>query len=186
MPERRNAAGWRIVESEIVIETPHLRLRRDDIVLPDGSRIDNYYVRESRGFSVIFALTPEQRVVLVRQYKHGIGRALLELPAGAIDPGETPEACATRELAEETGYTGSAPELLATFVTDPTNSDARFHLFLVREARPTHEQQLDVTEDIAVRLASLEEMRRYARDGTIEVSSHVASIYFVLDGLGKL
>jgi 8-oxo-dGTP pyrophosphatase MutT (NUDIX family) len=186
MPERRTAAGWRIVESEIVIETPHLRLRRDDIVLPDGTRIDNYYVRESRGFCVICALTPDHEVVLVSQYKHGIGRTLTELPAGAIDPGETPEACAVRELAEETGYAGDPPERLATFVTDPTNSDASFHLFLVREARLRGRQRLDATEDIAVRTASLAELRRYARDGTIEVSSHVASIYRVLEFLGTL
>jgi 8-oxo-dGTP pyrophosphatase MutT (NUDIX family) len=186
MPERRTAAGWRIVESEIVIETPHLRLRRDDIVLPDGTRIDNYYVRESRGFCVICALTPEQDVVLVTQYKHGIGRALTELPAGAIDPGETPAACAVRELAEETGYAGDPPERLASFVTDPTNSDACFHLFLVREARPRGPQRLDATEDIAVRLVSLADLHRYARDGTIEVSSHVASIYRLLEFLGKL
>jgi len=186
MPERRTAGGWRIVASDIVIETPHLRLRRDDIVLPDGSRINDYYVRESRGFAVIFALTPDERVVMVRQYKHGVGRQLLELPAGAIDPGESPLGCAERELAEETGYRGGPPELLATFVTDPTNSDACFHLFLVREAVPAGSQHLDPTENIEVSLASLDQLLRFARDGSIEVSSHVASIYFVLDRLGKL
>jgi ADP-ribose diphosphatase len=188
MAEKRDAPGWRIVGSEIVIETPHLRLRRDEVVLPSGRRIENYYVRESRGFSVVFALTPDDRVVLVRQYKHGIGRDVLELPAGAIDPDETPLECARREFAEETGFCGEPDELehLATFATDPTNSDAHFHLFLVRNARPAGTQRLDVTEAIEVRLATFEELRRFVRDGTIEVSSHVAAVYYVLDRLGKL
>ena len=187
MPERSDEPAWRIVDSEIVIETPHLRLRRDDIVLPGGERIANYYVRESRGFAVIFAQTPDDRVLLVRQYKHGIGRAVLELPAGAIDPGETPLDCATRELAEETGYRSPAQlEAVATYVTDPTNSDARFHLFHARQVQVAGRQELDITEDIAVQLAGLDELRAFVRDGAIEVSSHVAAVYVMLDRLGHL
>jgi 8-oxo-dGTP pyrophosphatase MutT (NUDIX family) len=186
MPDRPQARGWQIAGSEIVIDTPHLRLRRDAIVLPGGARIENYYVRESRGFSVVFALTPDERVVLVKQYKHGIARSVLELPAGGIDPGESPLDCARRELVEETGYAAPAFEHVATFVTDPTNSDAQFHLFLARDARFDREQRLEPTEDIEVRLATFEELRRFASDGTIEVASHVAAIYFLLDRLERL
>jgi len=187
MPERGDEAGWRIVESEIVIETPHLRLRRDDIALPGGQRIANYYVRESRGFAVIFALTADERVVLVEQYKHGIGRTVLELPAGAIDPGETPQECAARELAEETGYRSPrALEHVATYVTDPTNSDARFHLFFAPSAAPAGAQHLEITENITVSEVPLDELRGLVRDGRIEVSSHVAAIYVMLDRLGRL
>jgi 8-oxo-dGTP pyrophosphatase MutT (NUDIX family) len=187
MPDESTKRRWQVAASEIVIDTPHLRLRRDAIVLPSGGRIENYFVRESRGFSVIFALTPDERVVLVRQYKHGIGRSVLELPAGAIDPGEAPLACASRELVEETGYASEAQlEHAATFAVDPTNSDAHFHLFIARDARPIGAQELDATEDIDVQLATFDELRRYVRDGTIEVGSHVAAIYFILDRLGKL
>jgi ADP-ribose pyrophosphatase len=178
--------GWRVVGSEIVIETPYLRLRRDQIELPDGHRVDSYFVRESRGFCVIFALTPDWRVPLVRQYKHGIGQTVLELPAGAIDPEESPATCARRELAEETGYAGDEPEHLASFAFDPTGSDTYFHVFLVRGAQPTQAQCLDPTEQIEVELATLDELRRYVRDGTIRVGTHVAVVYYVLDRLGKL
>jgi len=184
----QNDGGWQIVESEIVIETPHLRLRRDRIELPDGARIGDYYVRESRGFCVVFALTPDERVVLVRQYKHGIGETLLELPAGGVDPGESPEDCARRELAEETGYVADAEtfERVGTFVFDPTSSTTRYHVFLGRNARPSVATDFDATEQIAVELATLEELRRYVRDGTIHVGVHVGSIYYVLDRLGRL
>jgi len=113
---------WRVTSSSYVVDTEHLRLRKDRIELPDGRTIDDYYVRESRGFVVIFATTPDGRVVLVRQYKHGIDRVLLELPAGAIDPGEQPLQTAIREFSEETGYEG-AMEHAHSFCTDPTNAN---------------------------------------------------------------
>lgn len=183
-PER----PWKVVESQYVIETKYLRLRKDSVVLPDGQRIDDYYVRESPGFSVIFATTPDSRVLLVRQYKHGIRKAILELPAGAIDPGESAMACARRELEEETGYVGTPaePEHAATFITDPTNSNSRFFLFHVRNVTARGLQALEPTEQITVELATFEELRRYIRDGTIDCSPHVTSIYFMLDRLGRL
>jgi ADP-ribose pyrophosphatase len=180
--------AWRIVESRVVIETPHLRLRRDEIELPNGIRIGDYYVRESRGFTIVFAVTPDERVVLVRQYKHGIAEAILELPAGALDFDETPEACARRELGEETGYVAGTPSLehMGTFIYDPTSSTTRYHLYLARDARPLLATSFDETEDIEIQLATFDELRRYVRDGTIEVGVHVASIYYVLDRLGRL
>jgi ADP-ribose pyrophosphatase len=178
--------GWKILHSETVISTPHLRLRRDRIELPNGAIVDDYFVRETRGFAVIFAQTHDDRVLLVRQYKHGIGEDVLELPAGAIDEGETPVACAHRELAEETGYAVAALERVTTLATDPTNSDGRLHLFAGRGARRVCEPHLDPTEAIAVEFATLADLRRYVGDGTIAVSSHVAAIYLMLDRLGRL
>jgi ADP-ribose pyrophosphatase len=179
---------WKVLRSDYVIETPHLRLRSDHIELPGGQQISDYFVRESRGFAVIFALTPDERVVLVRQYKHGIGERVLELPAGAIDEGETPAHCAQRELTEETGFVGDPPEpeYVRSFVTDPTNADTRLHLFFARNARRIAEQRLDMTEDIAVEFGTLDDLRRWVHDGTIEVSPHVACVYVMLDRLGRL
>jgi ADP-ribose pyrophosphatase len=188
MASERPRRGWKVLHSEYVIETPYLRLRRDVVELPSGLQVENYFVRESRGFAVIFARTPDGRVVLVRQYKHGIGAGVLELPAGAIDESETPLQCAERELAEETGYAVGPPGLthVATFITDPTNSDSRLHLFEGIGARRAVEPDPDPTEEISVELATLDELLRYVRDGTIDVSAHIAAIYYVLDGLGML
>lgn len=177
---------WRVTGSSYVVDTRFLRLRKDRIELPDGTIVDDYYVRESRGFVVIFAMAPDERAVLVRQYKHGIGKELLELPAGAIDPHETPEQCAARELREETGYTAASFELLRSFVVDPTNSDTVAHLFLARGAHRTGEQDLDVTENIRVELATFGDLRQHVRAGTIDSMPHVASIFFVLDLLKRI
>jgi ADP-ribose pyrophosphatase len=181
-----NGSGWRILASSYPIATPFLRLRSDVIELPGGRIIENYYVRETHGFAIIFALTPDERVVLVRQYKHGAARSVLELPAGSIDKGETAVRCAKRELAEETGFAGDEPELVGTYLADPTNSDGAFHLFLVRNAEPRETQAFDETEDIAVEFASLAELRTLVRTARIHTGSHVASVYAVLDYLALL
>src|SRR5450432_343972 len=83
---------WEIISSELVIESPWYNLRRDACRLPHGSVIEPYYVRVHDGFSVVFALTADRHIVMTRQYKHGIGDVVLELPAGALEPGENPAA----------------------------------------------------------------------------------------------
>lgn len=176
-----------MLHSEVLIDTPYLRLRRDRVETPRGDVVEDYHVRETRGFVVIFALTPDDEVVLVRQYKHGIGQVVAELPAGAIDPGEKAEAAAAREFTEETGYElPGGLELVRTFIIDPTNSDGRFALFFARGATPTGKQQFDATEDIAVELIPVDRLLGLVRGGTIDVGSHVAAIYTVLDHLGRL
>ncbi len=186
--DQASRAPWRVVESKIVIESPFFKLRCDQIELPDGTRVGDYYVRESRGFSVVFAVTSDERVVLVRQYKHGIDDVVLELPAGGIDPGEDAKTCAMRELAEETGYetTPEKFELLRSFILEPTSSTSRYHLYLARDVAPTATQKFDTLEDIEVELATFAQMRAYVRDGTIDVGSQAAAVYYALDVLGKL
>ena len=169
----------------IVIDTPHLRVRRDRIETTHGAIVEGYHVRETRGFVVVFALTPDDEVVLVRQYKHGIGAFVVELPAGMIDPGESPLEAATREFEEETGYaTDGTLEHVRTFITDPTGSNGRFSLFFGGGAVPTGTQHFDLTEDIVVELVPLDGLLALLRDGTIDVAPHVACIYTMLDRLG--
>jgi ADP-ribose pyrophosphatase len=172
---------WTIVSSHTVLHTPHLHLRSDTVRLPDGNIVENYFVQESRGYSVIFALTAEGEIVLVRQYKHGLGKVILELPAGGIDPGEEPSHCAARELAEETGYVGDAPEFIASFATNPTGSNGRFYLYLIRNAKRTQEQHLDSTEQIEVVITDLATLLAHVREGGIDVNTHITSILFILD-----
>lgn len=175
--------GWQVAASSYIVDSPYLRIRRDRIVLPDGTVIDDYYVRESRGYVIVFALTPYREVVLVRQYKHGIGKVLLELVAGAIDEGEEPVQTAIRELKEETGYAAGSMEHVRSFVTDPTSANTIAHLFFAKDAYPSGAQDLDVTEDIAVELVPLERLRDLVREGAIESMPHVGAMYVMLDRL---
>jgi ADP-ribose pyrophosphatase len=172
---------WTVRSSRYRVDEPFLRVRSDTVELPDGTIIENYFVRESRGFTIVVAVTPDRRVVLVRQYKHGAAQITLELPAGMIDAGELPDACAIRELAEETGYAGDPPTLLRSLLADPTSSNAMFHVFLIENAVPKFAQSLDTTEAILVETTTIDDLRAAARDGRIASGSQVAAAYIALD-----
>ena len=177
---------WRVRASSYVIESPYLRIRKDDLELPDGTLVDGYYVRESAGFVLVVALTGDERVVLVRQYRYGADSVVLELPAGSLEPGEDPGECARRELAEETGYGADAFELISTHGAEPVRSNARAFVYLARGARPTQAQRLDVTEHIDVEVVTLDRFRALLRDSEIDVGSSIAAGYLALDRLGLL
>jgi ADP-ribose pyrophosphatase len=177
---------WEILSSEYVVESPWYRLRRDACRLPDGTVIDTYYVREHAGFAVVFAMTPQRDVIFTRQYKHGYGDFVLELPAGAIEPGEDPRACAQRELEEETGFVAPAFNQVAEYIADPTSSNGRLFLYLALQAVPEGIRALDSSEDIDTVLVPIERVIDEVRAGRVCVQSHVAAIYAVLDKLGRL
>ena len=177
---------WEIISSEYVVESPWYRLRRDVCRLPDGTLIDSYYVREHAGFAVVFALTRGGDVVFTRQYKHGFGDFVLELPAGAIENGETPLACARRELEEETGFVAPSFEHVTDLIADPTSSTGKLFLFLARDAEPNGVRSPDSSEDIETMLVPLGGVVNAVRAGRVCVQSHVAAIYTILDRLGLI
>lgn len=182
MPRRK----WEVLSSEIVVESPWYRLRRDACRLPDGSVVESYYVREHAGFSVTFAITPHNEVVFTRQYKHGIGDFVLELPAGMLEPEEDALDCARRELEEETGYLSGNFELISEFTTDPTSSTGRFYLYIARDARPDGTARPESTESIDTVLVPMGDVLRQVRERHVRAQSQVASIYTALDYLGLL
>lgn len=174
---------WRRRSSTYILESPHLRIRSDEVELPNGVILPHYYVRESSGFVMIFALTAERNVVLVRQYRYGIDEVIIELPAGSIDQGEDPLACAKREFTEETGYTAPRWEQLSVVPAEPVRSNSYLHAFLAFDAVQTHPLQLDATEAIEPFTASLEELRGMLRTDAIGAISCVAVAYTALDRL---
>jgi len=177
---------WEILSSEYVVESPWYRLRRDACRLPDGTVVESYYVREHAGFSVTFAITPRSEVVFTRQYKHGFGDFVLELPGGMLEPNEDSVMCARRELEEETGYVASEFESIAEFITDPTSSTGRFSLFIARNAVPDGSPEPENTEAIDTVLVPMDQVLDKVRNRHVRAQSQVASIYTALDHLGRL
>jgi len=178
--------AWRLRASSYVIDSPHMRLRADELELPDGTIVPNYYVRESLGFAVILAITDDDRAVLVRQYRYGADSIHLEIPAGMLQEGETPRDCALRELAEETGYEPARCELVAEYRPEPVRSPARAYVYVAFEARRTLEQRLDPTEHLEVELVPLVELRALLAAGTIDAGASIVAGYRALDYLQRL
>ncbi len=99
----------------------------DVVTLPDGRRAEREIVLHP-GAVVIAAVPAPGRVLLVRQYRHAIGGELLELPAGTLEPGESSDACAARELAEETGFRARSLRALTAFWSSPGILREKMHL----------------------------------------------------------
>ncbi|HTX60482.1 MAG TPA: NUDIX hydrolase [Verrucomicrobiae bacterium] len=177
---------WRRRSSTYVVDSPHMRVRRDEIELPDGTIVTDYFVRESHGFVVVFPLTADDRVVMVRQYRYGADAIALELPAGVIDPGEDLLACAARELAEETGYEAGSLVELTPYYPEASRSTARGHIFVAHDVRRTREPSLDPTEVLEVELVSLADFRRLLAGGTIDSAASIVAGYRALDFLNTL
>ena len=175
--------GWKRLRSERLMETPYFSLRSDRLRLPDGGIKDPYYVIERPDAAIVFPLTKCGEVVLVRQYRPPIGMMELGLPAGLVEEGESPDAAARRELAEETGYTGEEWEPLGSVASSPSLKDNWAYLFLARNVDETAPPDPDEHELVEVVRVPVEELLNLVRSGKIVSSSGVAAIMLALERL---
>ncbi|TAF55577.1 MAG: NUDIX hydrolase [Oscillatoriales cyanobacterium] len=172
--------AWKTRRSHWEIDRPWCRLRRDEVDLPNGQQIDDFYLFVRPDIALVLPVTPDDRVIFVRQYRHGVERILLELPAGRVDPGEDPKVAAARELREETGYTSDPLEPIVTLYDNPVKTTHSTHIFLARNAIATHPQTLDLTEEIEVILIPTSELWPCLQRGEIGVAGSVAAVLWWL------
>ena len=159
-----------------------LNLDRDTVRFPDGSTGELEMIRHSGASAVLPFLDPPEskdpRVLLIRQFRHAADGFILEIPAGRLDPGEKPEACARRELQEEAGRRAGVLQHLTTFYTTPGFTDERIHLYLATDLTETrHAREKD-------EFMELTEMRwsdvgRALRDGRIVDGKTMVALMWV-------
>ena len=166
----------RIVASEQVYQGRAISLRRELVELPSGKRFYREVVEHS-GASAIIPVTPDGKIVLVRQYRHPVGDYILEIPAGTLKPGEDPEICARRELEEETGYIADEFIHLLTIYPCPGYSSERLYIYLARGLRKGS-QSLEIDEDLSVVELSIEEALEAIKRNEIRDAKTITAILY--------
>jgi ADP-ribose pyrophosphatase len=168
---------WPLVSSRLDRSFRIFNLRMDRSISPRTGEAHDFIVLESAPWVNVIALTDREEVVLIRQYRHGIGEVTLEIPGGLVEAADELPAAAKRELLEETGYRGEEWIDLGYVHPNPAIQNNRCHTFLALEAKPAGAQSLDDKEDIAVVLKPLAEIPRLIREGAITHSLVICAFW---------
>ena len=179
--------AWCIAESRSIVKDRWIDLRADRCLTPTGAEIAPYYVLTYPDWIHVVALTADDRMVLVRQYRHAVGEAVLELPGGVIDVSDRdPEAAARRELGEETGYGAREWRMVGSFYPNPATHTNRVHVALALDAHPAAGPLLDRGEEGLTTLTlPVQEVLAGLAGGLIGQAMHVAAVYLGLTAAGR-
>jgi len=177
---------WKTLDSTYISNHIYFTARKDRAERPDGTIVDPYFVVELPTAATAFALTEDEQVIMVRQYRYPLAEILIETPGGFVDEGESFEAAMQRELLEETGYTFSHIDYLGKLAANPGVLNNYTEMFLATGGRKTGEQKLDHNEDIEVLSFSIDEVIEMIKEQKIAQSIHVNCIMHALLKLGRL
>lgn len=177
---------WKVLESKKLFDEPWFSVRKEICEMPNGKKHSAYYILEYPDWATALALTEDGKVIMVKQYRHGIGEISTELPGGVIDKGETAADAIARELKEETGYEFESIEPIGKVAPNPATSTNYMHMFLAKGGRKVAEQKLDDTEDVEVMLCSMEELKQLLKQNKIIQSLHITTIFYALAELEEL
>jgi 8-oxo-dGTP pyrophosphatase MutT (NUDIX family) len=166
-PQHGPPARWEKLGERSLASTRVLELRAARYRHPMRCTDREFVVIDAPDWCNVVALTPAGELVLVRQFRFGVGDFSWEIPGGMLDPGEDPVAAAVRELREETGFAGARARLLGTVHPNPAIQSNRCHLVLVEDAARATSQEWDADEEIEVSTAPVAEVLAWARSGRI-------------------
>ena len=175
--EGESSMDWKTLKSEYIFKRPWLTARRDTCQLPDGRINDEYYVLEYPTWVHVVAVTKDGEMVIIRQYRHGLGRTCFEIVAGCVEEGEDPLEAANRELLEETGYSGGEWHEAMQFSCNASTMNNITHSYVAVGVEKTADQHLDATEDIEIHAFSLEKVKEMLLNGEFMQASMLAALY---------
>ncbi|MEW6698607.1 MAG: NUDIX hydrolase [Bacillota bacterium] len=171
------------LSSKRIYEGKILNLRVDQVLLPNGKESGREVVEFSQAVTIV-AVTGDQKVLLVTQYRYPVAEVLLEAPAGKMDPQENPLACARRELQEETGYTAGSLEKICEFYTTPGFTNELMHVYLAQNLTPG-EQNPDEDEFVQVEAIPLQDAIAMIYNGKIRDGKTIAGLLAAYNMLRK-
>lgn len=166
---RENSVGSRRIFNGKIIS-----LRQDSLQLSEDTVVTREVIEHNGGVTIACQPRPEQ-IILVRQYRYPIDKELIELPAGRIERGEDPLACAKRELTEETGYTAGSWKEIGQFYSAPGYSDEKLYLYRASDVA-FEGKRLDIDEETEVLILPLEEAWNLCLTGEIEDAKTIAGL----------
>ena len=169
---------WKTISSKSAGDFRIFKIRSDLCVNPRTGKEHEFYVLDTVGWVNVIAVTPDQKLVMVEQYRHGSGTVELEIPGGMMDPHETdPVATAVRELREETGYAGENARLLGRVHSNPAIMSNTTYTVLIENCRLQHGVEFDHGEDLETRLMPVAEIPKLVADEKIGHSLVVVALY---------
>ncbi len=170
---------WPCVRSQSVQSFRVFSIRKDTALSPRSGAEHDFYVIETQDWVNIIPLTVDRRVVMIKQYRHGSREVTLEIPGGLVDPEESPENAAARELLEETGYqTGDMAEI-GVSNPNPAIFNNRCYTFVARNVAKARDPIPDQTEDIEVALIPLADIPQLIRKGKIDHAIVISAFYWL-------
>lgn len=178
---------WKTLSSKYLFSDTWFTVREDTCQKPDGQIITPYYVYEFPTWVTAVALTEDNKVVMVRQYRHAIEQTIIEIPGGCVDPTDKNfEEAIARELGEETGYEFTHYEYLGKTSPNPSTNNNWMHMFLARGGKKVKEQSLDQNEEIEVILLTIPELKQLLKEHSLLQAMHTTAIFYALEKLGEL
>ena len=178
---------WTVLGSRTLIDDRWMRLRADRLRNASGVELSPWYVLDYPDWAVVVALTPDDRMVLVRQWRHAVQAWCLELPGGVIDPGDADAvAAARRELLEETGHGAAEWRHLYASFPNPSTQSNRLHVVLATGAVPAGATAHEPGESMSVECVKVDEVLARARRGDIAQSMHSGAILVGLAAAGRI
>ena len=169
---------WQKIRSKLICDFRIFKLRSDFKISPRTGKEHDFYVLDSVNWVNVIAVTPDQQLVMVEQYRHGSNTVELEIPGGMMDADETdPVKTAVRELREETGYAGGNARLLGKIHSNPAILSNVTYTVLIENCRLQHGVEFDSGEDLITRLVPVAEIPKLVADEKIGHSLVVVALY---------
>ena len=169
---------WQQIRSRALGDFRIFNLRSDVKVSPRTGKEHDFFVLDCPNWVNVIAVTPDNQLVMVEQYRHGSNTVELEIPGGLIDrTDESPLAGGLRELREETGYVGAKAEILAQIYANPAIMTNTCYTVLVQDCRLEHAVEWDSGEDMSTRLVPVESIPSLVAQGRIGHSLVVVALY---------
>ena len=169
---------WKKIRSTLLGDFRIFKIRSDVSLSPRTGKEHDFFVLDSVDWVNVIALTPDQKLVMVEQFRHGSNTVELEIPGGMMDAGETdPVTSAVRELREETGYEGEKARILGKIWSNPAILNNHTFTVLIENCRLKHDTSWDHSEELITRLVPISEIPELVADEKIGHSLVVVALY---------